>query len=1776
MVILHVTDLHFGVPTAPAEADARKLALGSLGGQLARLEPEWRPTMICLGGDLAWSGERDEFALCGAWLNALLETLGLPKSAVVACPGNHDVRRDLIRLPRPDTDKAADDSLSLPMRPDVTAPFHNYESFCRDFGIPPLNIGDTTSQIVGIRKYDDCILVSLNTAWFCRDRDDRGQLWLGYPLLAAMSAAEQLASQGVTPTTVPPTIALLHHPFEWLHGSELNAYGRPNTRDYLAQRAHLILTGHTHGEPRIADRIAGAAYHLGCGAAYDSAYYPNAVNLIRVLQDRFEVRSYEYDFRDPTHAWVPAGKTQAQTLLLAAGTTALRGAPPSRTAALGSFRKACGEFCAQLIESRSRLLTPDAVPHLVEVRLRFTKRARDPQLRDRDRQKPAITLADAMADSRRLLVTGDLGSGKTTITARLVSELSTRTGEPLAIFVPARALALDDRTTADFLESLSRFASEDVGPALPALSLRALLDDGVETVIVLDGIDEVGAEKAKKVLHFLDRIVASWPNTTAVATTRPVEAGTFDLAAWDVVSTAPMDYSEWRELFTWEARAAGLSAKDSADRANALAERVRRTSALTNLAGTPLGSRLLARSLLRRGDEQPEPTLGDLLYDLVEERVWAWANRASRPRTTQLFEGILPDATSRSRVLGHLALLTCNVETISLPQAQDHLSHILAGHGPDARKAAHEAVEFFAACGLLDTHKGMVAFSWKALNQFLVGIGVADAVRTKRIGLATQSADSWREVAFAVTALRRWGVPARDEISAYLFDQLAPTQGATQACYVVAESNDSALATALFRQMPRFGWRPLLADWNEWLEPARVVAQAMTLAGDDGFEWFFREYLAPEDPWIHTGSKLPEDVFKAWAILQAQPVTPRTGELMDSLVRPHVLAQSAPVIGVIPHVVLLRPTAFSAIERAWFLSQLLEEDSASSALAWAELERMARSGFDEEVGRVLEERCWRSPSGGSRSVALWFQLFDRVPPVSILRASVSAERSTRHGDRATTAREEAEERIGLQKWLAFCRWSLLARDAGLAAGAALELHGRGEARLRLIGPMLVGGLHDGGYIEQAEQVLHRLVHSEGNDAVLWLVAQMEALGNDRIGGSHSALWRILIDEIDQVQPESVRDAVTGAVSSLGPFILPRYGGIRLGLRRIISEGIHSATISRTLYELLNSAELRLRHNAAAILLAAGDRGVLPIMAFVDALSFEESGGAWWEWQDYFVSVPLEPSVLSALRHATHRLPARSAEVVLRLLRKNGVTLTQEELERFVTVSLHRHWKLAADTRDGDATLRAILDQRLREGSEAAARCLVGNIPPDSDDGTDSQLLTLDGTFHMIRPLIAATELMRTDPEFTARIADRSARLRDLGKGVPLLELVRSALKEPLGWDAVIWRILGGGEHLHVLPDDEAQVLLRIGRAFPDLRDALGAAAVRLLADSGLSSHNTRARQWLFLLADEFAGRSIERLRQALHLHSVNDEPIRAALITRFGSLGGNLDSAPRLRPDGVAGVPSSWRARARPSVQDAELPAWISKRAWDSEGLDDEFLLVLDHLFAYQTVMPTILADLNGTGARGTLLAATIAACCGFADQDVSPALILKKEPFPGRRGEQIADQLFRGWTAYLVMVASVERVRTEYLGAIDSALHNPDFDRTLLLAAMHELGARPSPLQLSVVVREWPTAQTSNDSLVVSAVVSIFSDSDISDDEKRQLQDAIRAALVQFAAHGEHWGRNSVLRQLGLPLLQWIFGDPGDDSVALEVFAQGFVSTLKTGNASQVEDAFNACPNRA
>ncbi len=56
-VILHLSDLHFGAEWGNAsEIDNRKLCLSNLLGFLKDQPSEWQPNIICISGDIGYSG----------------------------------------------------------------------------------------------------------------------------------------------------------------------------------------------------------------------------------------------------------------------------------------------------------------------------------------------------------------------------------------------------------------------------------------------------------------------------------------------------------------------------------------------------------------------------------------------------------------------------------------------------------------------------------------------------------------------------------------------------------------------------------------------------------------------------------------------------------------------------------------------------------------------------------------------------------------------------------------------------------------------------------------------------------------------------------------------------------------------------------------------------------------------------------------------------------------------------------------------------------------------------------------------------------------------------------------------------------------------------------------------------------------------------------------------------------------------------------------------------------------------------------------------------------------------------------------------------------------------------------------------------------------------------------------------------------------------------------------------------------------------------------------
>ena len=311
-VILHISDLHFGLQNTTQSKKNRELVLGDEGllAELDGLRGEWKPNCVCITGDLAGRGKPKDYETAGRWIEKLLGKLALTPDELFICPGNHDVNRDIAkRRSRPRDAAEADVALQHPIVPNaryLTEPFQAFSKMCKRLGIPPYRINGWENYLIGSRELPvfGLQVVCLNSAWFSKGDDDRGNLWIGLELIKFLEGEHRLPSDRSL-FGAPNTIAMVHHPDDWLHEHERAGPGnRKDTMTYLTERCHILLTGHTHGKPRKPDTRGGCAVHFHGGATFEDDDHTNSFRLIRVENEGLFYRVYEHQAGMSSSKWL--------------------------------------------------------------------------------------------------------------------------------------------------------------------------------------------------------------------------------------------------------------------------------------------------------------------------------------------------------------------------------------------------------------------------------------------------------------------------------------------------------------------------------------------------------------------------------------------------------------------------------------------------------------------------------------------------------------------------------------------------------------------------------------------------------------------------------------------------------------------------------------------------------------------------------------------------------------------------------------------------------------------------------------------------------------------------------------------------------------------------------------------------------------------------------------------------------------------------------------------------------------------------------------------------------------------------------------------------------------------------------------------------------------------------------------------------------------------------------------------------------------------------------
>jgi hypothetical protein len=1465
VTILHLTDLHFGCDSSKLDGAKRTLCLDSLVKTVAVLEREWRPKVLCVTGDIGWHGIKTDYDLAKAWLEQLLKDLKLKFRDTVVCAGNHDIDRAIARtIARPADAGDADTLLAPPLGTQYTSAFAAFTDFCKDNGVHPYTFQGNESYLLGETTLHGVRFVALNSAWFCKGNDDRNRLWVGLPHLQILESDGQLHL--VTRTAGPPTVALVHHPPGWWNEAETNAYGmRPNTCDYLAHRAHLILTGHTHGEVRPADRIAEAALHLTGGSAYADAGYFNSFRLTRVEEDHLVYRSFEFDPRSPEHAWADKGGARSVPFAERPPDRTQVAVPELAAEDLAEHRNAAIADARRILEQKSRQVKPrgplpEPIQLLVAARISSHQDRYDAtgRLRTEPREIHLLPLVEVAQFARRTVLLGDLGSGKSTLAARHVIETIERSEGSLAFLIPARSLQLPAPCTVrDVLTACSRYFRDQVAPHARPVDLQDLLSRKVDISLVIDGLDEVSQEVAALLLRQLATLTDCWPSAQLLVTGRPIELAGVSYESWGQCFIEPLTDEAREALFRSEAACEGQGAGAAEETARERIHALKRQPLLDQVARTVLAARLLYPKLSGAGPANDQ-SVGDLLAGLLMDRLGMWPAADLKPCPFVRFEEAFPTPLQRAELLGELALTFKDATALPRPAAVQ----ALLPHAGNEYSVAEEALGYFEGAGLLNiTASDAVEFVFQPLRE--VAAGAAILARWLRDGAeAPMLVTGWRAQSFAAGQAFRRGVLARvrPRLADILCRLLGEPFGVPAACMVASEARDADTAQVVVRGLRNLGRKPLRTFHDEQFASNHAIAKTLHLAGESGFDWLFEEYLDPRYPIVHRGSAIIERVFHHWAWIAGRALTHTQRTRLRSLVRP-LLAVPA-LFSMLPSLSFLVPEEFSEQERLWHQAAHLDDDLFGP---WAveEMTRVAEK-LPDLVRDVLRRR-----SVNLRSAALlYLRLFAGTPiPPDTLCGVIRWWGAAPDSQTCREAVSRCEHALGPQIWQQFIRWCLTDPERGVAAGAALLLHQAGERRMPVLDDVLLDALHDGGYVPRAEEVLGSLLDDDRPRAVRWLSGKIASY--KEMYGAHSGWWRLLFRILDPAAPDSP-SVLAGCVGGIGPFLLARHAAVRAGFRGLLQDA-HGGRFRETLQRLLDHPEPVIRHGAASVLLfcdpAVSTDALLTVVA-----TRSELPGHYHEWERFCLTLSIGPTLLAALHGSLGTVDKAGRALALAILHRNGYNLTPREREELYGALLEvGNWSLcpAVEDRQGRAAetwIRFLERQVEREGGERAqraadhlllrfgnllsgeqrSRCcrLAAQAPHSSPADLEEQL---------------ARVLLEGPPEAPAGVPVSTG---ETPRSPGVLDLVAETKRNPARWKDVVWALCCQ-QGFGMETEDGGEVLLHIGRDDPTAGQHIGSAALALVDDVRLVERQVDARHWLALLASEFGSLPTERIRQVL-------------------------------------------------------------------------------------------------------------------------------------------------------------------------------------------------------------------------------------------------------------------------------------------------------------------------
>lgn len=1656
-VILHISDLHFSA-TCDAQAQAnRNLLFDGLLTRLKTIEDDWRPTLVCITGDITDKGQSKGFDDAAEWLKNLSKELNIDFGRFFLSPGNHDCVRDKqICSPLiPNTTNDADSLLNCSTPSYLLARFKDFSNFSKALGIPPYKLGDNDSYLVGSREIDGIQFIACNTAWFSWEQNEQGNLWLGLEILRSLENKRQLVSEG-TDAGEKLSITLMHHGTEkFFHPLESEDRGsnRPPALSYLWKRSHLALYGHSHENALDAPDLKKAhCWVVRAGATNAGANFPNNVNLIRLSHTGFELRTLDYN---PADAGAPWNKSSAAKYYAWAADRVPADAAnnsnvkPLSETPLELIRERAVKYAVEVILNKSRQINPHgSLPEQISLQVALKPESEsntDPFSPNSSPDKSklsCLTIDEAVFRSRLTLLFGDLGAGKSTLLAKLAGKIGEQVPKCLPLFIPAARLevAVNDGTDA-LIDRIDSFMANDLN-AGDQWSYKRILNDGYELLLLADGLDEINKKTAVHLLRLLANLPEVYSRVTVVLSSRFSEMTGVNFDRWQVCQVLQVDAVQKEILFKNEALAQGIEEPEAATIAHKAKLALENNPPLNSIANTPLAVRLLYPSLTIESPPLQERTLGDLLYDLLLQRLGDWAEKDVKSTPLSEFEETFPSPDCRAIIMGELAFQILDQGNLSKIAAMAAIK----GYVPEDKRLqsdliAKQFLAFLEDAGIIVGNE-QISFVYQPLAQISAGVFLAEKLQ-QNFSIETPKIELWRVISFAGTMIRRMNRldDIRDWFSDCIASWMEERRGTTPSCYVCDELRDILLAQRLIDLLLQLKRRPLWYLEEERAASTQAIASTLVLAGEKGFDWLYSEYLDPRTPPTNSGSALIGSLYGKWAQLIKPLLSPVQHQQLAELVPP-LLATSPPgTHGFLECLAYLVPDAFEQTQYLWLVANQVDNANFNR---WAkeQLEKAFLAGKQDIVNSILE----RKP--GKEGALLWLELNqEKELPTFILRALLSAKWSCQADElRFNNALADCQVRIGERRWHSFLRWCLADQDQGVAASAALELLGQGEESFYLLGDALSKVMDTGGLGNKVEIAMRTLVSQVIDTDINWVSC---LFGNrDHTMGARAGSWRILLESLN-AGLNNGPDLLIDCIDAIGPYNLPRYPDIRLAFQTLLT-GSNGQEYRHALRVALNHYNPVVRHAAAMVLTAScpAEEG----LALITAVSFvgHSYSSYYWEWEKFLFSLNFGPSVLESLRSALGMLNPNASSLGLVLLLKHGIPLSESDMLELLCSS---DWQIRQ-------LLESIESSNFGLESDFTRNLLVKELEnralPDCKHIAES-LLKFHGD-HLSYPQRAKCFVATINDQIGWRLsfADLIDQLTSdtnlfkaivhLRKEIPSQEfpkLLHNMIGADSGfnvsWDELLWDQFCSDKKLTSLREDDIGLeLFWLGQRTPEYGKGIGKAAANLLEDERVQKDRwTNHYHWLAVLADEFIGLEHDKLIAISRIGNSLYGSATCSLLRRIGDIPPGFNT--RDRHDSLP-KDLSKQVDDQPFNKEVQLRDELLNAARESEWLKPDIETLITRVLLEHEVNQELLDELASKGNNGCLIAGVLAFCYDLKIKaDYALSFISYFEP-PDRQNSSSLNRLKSvAMLSQYALTRLDPSAKSEYVSALFQAIERDD-----------------------------------------------------------------------------------------------------------------------------------------